>query len=88
METNNHLEKEFSRQLANLTTPQLAQAFNREVGNRGWTYARSVYLQELRRALQRAGVDISSVVNPLGGFNLSRKVYLEHNRLQPVNAEG
>lgn len=75
-ETITDYHAEFARQLAGKSPEQLTEIFNREVGCRGWTYTRSVFLHELKNAFSKAGVDYSCVQNSSGGFNLNRKVVL------------
>jgi uncharacterized membrane protein (UPF0127 family) len=58
------------------TKSELIDSFNREVGNRGWGYARSLYLHEMRCEMERRGWDISRITSKSGGFSLNRKVEL------------
>ncbi len=53
--------QEFARQFANLSTQELINHFNSQVGNRGWTSMRAYHDQALIEELQRRQVDVSSV---------------------------
>lgn len=79
-ETITDYHAEFASQLAGKSPEQLTIIFNREVGCRGWTYTRSVFLHELKNALSRAGIDYSCILNASGGFNLNNKVTLVAHR--------
>lgn len=81
-EQNGNLEARFRNQLSDKSREELIDLFNREVGNTGWVSARSIYLIELRRAIQKAGIDCSIVLNESGGFNLKRRVKLSSDKLE------
>lgn len=74
------MEKTFETQLAALSDQELVNAFNREVRNPGWVSLRGVYLQVLRRELQKRNFDSSAVMHSLG-LKLNRKVRLEDGKL-------
>jgi acetolactate synthase regulatory subunit len=71
------LEESYKLDLAKLSKEELVERFNREVGNRGWVSTRAIYLSELRSAMENAEINIKSVLNSSGGFNLNRKVELK-----------
>ncbi len=76
MSFKNELRKRFKRSFDLQIDEALTQAFNCEVGNKGWTFARSVYLSCLKEALSQRNIDISVVCNQSGGLNLRQKVKL------------
>jgi hypothetical protein len=79
------LYESFKRFFTKLSKQELVDKFNNEVGNRGWTSARSIYLHELREAMIDSGIDCSKVINESGGFNLDKNVKLLGNQLAYVN---
>ena len=51
----------FRLRLAECSVQELVDAFNREVGNKGWGTARACYLAALHGALDERGVDYSEI---------------------------
>lgn len=82
MEANNQFQQTCRENFSKKSAEELLQVFNHEVGNKGWSYTRSVYLHELREAFLCSGINISCVSNISGGFNLSKKAILINNRLE------
>ncbi len=80
-EQNGNLEARFRNQLSDKSREELIDLFNREVGNIGWVSARGIYLIELRRAIQKTGIDCSIVIDDSGGINLKRRVKLSGDKL-------
>ncbi len=70
------LRKRFKKSFDLQTDEELTQAFNREVGNKGWTFARSVYLSCLQEALSLRNIDISVICDKPDRFSLHQKVKL------------
>lgn len=62
----------------------LVEIFNQQVRNRGWGSAKASFLQNLKNEFVKRGIDISSVINETGGFNLSSNVNLTNNKLLVV----
>ncbi len=81
MSFENELRKRFNESFDSQTDEELVQSFNREVGNKGWTFARSVYLSCLREALFQRTIDISVVSNESGGLHLDKQVKLINKSL-------
>lgn len=85
MENNNipreELREKYKNYFESLSKQELVDSFNKQVGNCGWSSSRAIYLYELRKVLDKSGINISSVQNDSGGFNLNKKVKLEGNRL-------
>ncbi len=71
-----NLFEEFSERFKEMGDCELVEAFNREVGNPGWTGARGTYLASLHREFLRRGFDISNIGNETC-LSLKRKVKLE-----------
>ncbi|WP_338763786.1 hypothetical protein WAF17_20420 [Bernardetia sp. ABR2-2B] len=83
---NEYLEKmykEFLEKFEESNLEQLIEAFNREVGNRGWAGVRGAYLMAMKDAfLKYKDLDSSSIIAKDGkGISLARKVRLEGNTL-------
>ncbi len=70
------LKKRFNESFHSQPDEELVQSFNREVGNKGWTFARSVYLFCLRKELSERNIDISVICDEPNKFNLHKKVKL------------
>lgn len=62
----------------------LVEIFNQQFRNRGWGSAKASFLQNLKNEFVKRGIDISSVINETGGFNLSSNVNLTNNKLLVV----
>lgn len=67
--------------LASLSDEQLVAAFNRQVGNTGWSPSRGRYLAELRSTLESRGWNLSAVRNQHGGLSYKCRVRLAGRRL-------
>lgn len=67
-------QKEFRDRFAAMSEEQLVGAFNREVGNSGWTSSRAAYLAALRDEFNVRGYDYSAIGKE--GFSLKNKVKL------------
>src|SRR5580704_13749127 len=70
--------EEYCERFATLSHGELIAAFNREVGNNGWTSARGSYLAALHDAFKRRGFDYSAVGDE-GGLSLRSKIRLTGN---------
>ena len=51
----------YALQFADMQIPKLVTAFNRQVGNSGWSSMRAYHVQALIDEFQRRGIDVSSV---------------------------
>lgn len=51
----------FAERFAEMSDAELISAFNREVGNRGWTSARARYLSMMRKEFDKRSFDYSSI---------------------------
>lgn len=67
--------------LASLSDEELVAAFNRQVGNTGWSPSRGRYLAELRSTLESRGWNLSAVRNEHGGLSYKCRVRLAGRRL-------
>jgi hypothetical protein len=76
--------EEYREAFRALTDSQLISAFNREVGNNGWTSARGAYLRALHDAFEDRGFDYSAVGNERG-LSLRSKVRLKRNVIEPLH---
>lgn len=77
-----NLVKEFTARISKESNQELVESFNKEIGNVGWTSARSVYLEVLRNEFLKRKIDIGIIVNETGGFNLKNKIKLEEDRVE------
>ena len=80
----NSLYDQFAATFAAQSLTSLVESFNRQVGNRGWSSARSYHDRALINELKRRGVDISAVSNE-DGTSFARHVKLEAGRLVIVD---
>ncbi|MDO8569238.1 MAG: hypothetical protein Q7R89_00390 [bacterium] len=67
--------QEFKKRFSAMSDEELIGAFNREVGNPGWTSSRATYLSLLREEFEKRGYDYSAVGGN-GGLSLKNKVEL------------
>lgn len=73
----------FKAQLRLLNNEEIIEAFNRQIGNNGWTSSRGSYLGALSSEFERRGFDYSSVGNE-AGLSLANKVKIENNVIVPL----
>lgn len=59
----NKLYKEYKERFGIMSDDELVNAFNSEVGNAGWTSARSAYLAALHEEFELRGYDFSKIGN-------------------------
>jgi hypothetical protein len=72
--------KEFQERFTAMSDEELVEAFNREVGNPGWTSSRATYLALLREEFEKRKFDHSAVTGS-GGLSLKQKVKLVDGKL-------
>lgn len=73
--TPKELFKDYKKRFEKMSNEELVEAFNREVGNPGWTGARDAYLAALHREFLDRGFIISEIGNNYS-LSLKRKVKL------------
>lgn len=88
--TNNNdwLQKLYLEQLAFLrkkTNEELVQRFNKEVGCRGWTSARSAFLSALRDAFEERDLELDETVFGKGTTSYKHKIQLVGKKVIPIN---
>jgi len=76
----NKLFEEFTERFDSLTDLELVDCFNQQVGNQGWTSAKSSYLAALHKIFDRRGLDYSSIGNQ-ESLSFRNKVQLTGNRV-------
>ena len=69
-------EQEHREKLQSQTDEELITSFNREVGNKGRTSTRAVYLSLLHEEFVRRGFDCSVIENPDKGFSYAHHIVL------------
>lgn len=67
--------QEFKERFNKMSNEELISAFNREVGNPGWTSSRATYLALMNEEFEKRKFDYSAIGNS-GGFSLKNKVEL------------
>lgn len=67
--------QEFQERFNAMSDDELIDAFNREVGNPGWTSSRVTYLSLLHEEFKKRHFDYS-VIGSVGGLSLNKKVKL------------
>ena len=72
--------QEFKDRFKRMSSDELIGAFNREVGNTGWTTSRAIYLNALREEIESRGYDYSEIGSS-SGWSYRRKVKLIGNRI-------
>ena len=77
---NNSLFNEFAERFASAPIASLVESFNAQVGNRGWSSARSAHDQALIKELVKRGVDVSVVCDGQS-ISFAHKVVIKDNRL-------
>ena len=70
------LFEDYKKQFAQMTDSELVDAFNREVGNPGWTSARGAYLAALHNEFSKRGFIVSPKVGNRYCLSLKHKVKL------------
>lgn len=71
--------EEFRNSLREMSDQELA-AFNREVGNRGWTSSRGAYLAALQDEFDRRGIDYSAIGDK-NGISFANKIRLAKKKV-------
>lgn len=79
------IHQEFKERFNAMNDDELIGAFNREVGNPGWTGARAIYLSLLREEFGRRKFDHSAIIADSGGLSLKRKMNLVDGKLVAEN---
>lgn len=79
MEGRDYFEK-FDKALSELSDEALIDRFNNEVGNQGWTSARSSFLAAIHNQFERRGIDFS-LIGDDSRMSLDRKVVLEGKKV-------
>ena len=69
-------ENEFTEGFRSATTQKLVDAYNSQVGNRGWVSAKGRYLYALYHELKFRKIDIS-VIDTGTGMRLDQRVVLD-----------
>lgn len=77
---NNSLFTEFAERFASASLTSLVESFNAQVGNRGWSSARSAHDQALMEELVKRGVDVSAVCDGQS-ISFAHTVVIKDNRL-------
>ncbi len=75
--------EEFRTRFRGLSNEDLIQAFNREVGNSGWTSARAAYLTALHQEFEGRGLDYSAIGNKTE-LSFAKRVKLVGNKIVQV----
>ena len=75
--------EEFRTKFIGLSNKDLIQAFNREVGNPGWTSARAAYLTALHQEFEDRGLDYSLIGNKTK-LSFAKRVKLVGNKIVPT----
>ena len=78
--------QEFQERLNAMSDQKLVEAFNREVGNPGWTSSRATYLALLGEEFGKRKFD-PSVITGGGGLSLKHKVKLVDGKILIEDAE-
>ncbi len=63
MQKVNHEEykKECEARFSKMTDAEIVEAFNKQVGNTGWTTSKGIYLSVLHQELSNRSIDFSAV---------------------------
>jgi hypothetical protein len=88
-QTNNQYQ-EFKARFQAMDDAQLIDAFNREVGNSGWTGSRANYLVALHEELENRDFDYSSIGNKKH-LSFAKKIRLESKKIilvEPTDGGG
>lgn len=75
--------KEFRNRFKKVSDKQLIGAFNREVGNKGWTTSRASYLAALHQEFEDRGYNYQSIGDKTG-LSFKRKVKLVGKEIEIV----
>ncbi len=75
--------EEFRTRFRDLSNKDLIQAFNREVGNPGWTSARAAYLAALHREFEDRGFNYSAIGNKTE-LSFAKRVKLDGDKIVQV----
>jgi len=67
----------------NKTVGELIDMFNRDVGNNGWVYSRSIFLGLLRNAFLATGLDCSSFIDETG-MSIRNRIALDGQQIVVV----
>jgi len=70
------ISKKFQAHLATQTDQELVEIFNKGVGLTVWSWPRSAFVNELRKAFDVRDIDLSAVTNKSGGLNFNKKIEL------------
>lgn len=73
--------KEFKNKFQKMNNEQLLNAFNKEVGNSGWTSSRSSYLAALHEEFQNRGYDYSAIGNKKY-LSLAKRIKLNDKKIE------
>jgi hypothetical protein len=77
----------FKERYRNASIERLIEAFNGDVGNRGWVGARAIFHRVLQEKFLSSGFDCSGFISD-GHMSLSHRIRLDGHRLIPVVDEG
>lgn len=72
--------EQFRKMFNGLSNENLIRAFNREIGNPGWTSTRAAYLAALHWELKERGFDYSAIGNKTE-LSFAKKVKLVENKI-------
>jgi len=78
--------EEFIARVGKLSDQELIDAFNRQVGNTGWTSSRAAYLAALYGEFKNRGFDC----NAIGGdqsFSLRKRIKLSGNKIRALDTD-
>ena len=88
MKEKSFLEQYYEENLAifkRKTVQELIDAFNRQVGNKGWTGTRGAYGAALRKALDESGYSLDETVFTPNFTSYRRKIILDKGKIVPIN---
>jgi hypothetical protein len=78
--------QEYLEEFKKMADDEVIEAFNKEVGNPGWTTSRANYLGALRQEFDNRKYDCS-VITQGGGLSLNNKVRLVDKKFEIIGPE-
>lgn len=83
---NDQEEREYGNIMRSKTDIELIDAFNQQVGNRGWASSRATYLQSIVDEIKRRGFDYSAIDCDIG-ISFARKIILIDNKIYCIEEQ-
>ena len=80
----NELYAEFAARFAAASPEELEEAFNHEVGNNGWCFARSCHDISLLKEMIRRGIDVSPVYKD-HAISFRHRIRIDGDRVVVLN---